>query len=94
MKVILSDVFKFQKISIQQNEVLNNIVHMENRIINVLRKLNNKKIIFEKKYGDLYLVSLSPAILYGPAKTQKPVKNAALTFRPISSAISIPTYKL
>ena len=69
MKEILSDLFKFQKISIQQNEVLNNIVHMENRIINVLRKLKNKKIIFEKKCGDLYLVSLSPAILYGPAKT-------------------------
>ena len=69
MKEILSDVFKFQKISIQQNEVLNKIVHMENRIINVLRKLKNKKIIFEKKYGDLYLVSLSPAILYDPAKT-------------------------
>ena len=29
MKEILSDLFKFQKISIQQNEVFNNIVHME-----------------------------------------------------------------
>ena len=29
MKETLSDLFKFQKISIQQNEVLNNIVHME-----------------------------------------------------------------
>ena len=64
MKKILSDLSKFQKISIQQDKVLNNIVHMENRIIDVLRKLKNKK-----KYGDLCLVSLSPAILYSRAKT-------------------------
>ena len=42
---------------------------MENRIIDVLRKLKNKKIISEKKYGDLYLVGLSCAILHGRAKT-------------------------
>ena len=69
MKVILSDWSKFQKISIQQNKVLNYILHMENRIIDVLRKLKNKKIISEKKYEDLYPVRLSRAILYGRAKT-------------------------
>ena len=69
MKVILSDWSKFQKISIQQNKVLNYILHMENRIIDVLRKLKNKKIISEKKYEDLYPVRLSRAILYDRAKT-------------------------
>ena len=50
MKVILSDWSKFKRISIQQNKVLNYIVHMENRITDVLRKLKNKKIISGKKY--------------------------------------------
>ena len=69
MKVIVSDWFKFKKILIQQNKVLNYIVRMENRVIDVLRKLKNKKIISEKKYEDLYPVGLSRAIFYGCAKT-------------------------
>ena len=50
MKVILNDSSKFQKLSIDQNKVLNHIVYMENRIIDVLKKLKNKKIISENKY--------------------------------------------
>ena len=42
---------------------------MENRIIDVLRKLKNKEIISKKKYEDLYPVGLSHAILHGHAKT-------------------------
>ena len=68
IKIILSDSCKFQKLSIDQNKVLNHIVHMENRIIDVLKKLKNKKIISEKKYKDLYPVASSPGILYGRAK--------------------------
>ena len=37
MKVILRDSFKFQKLSIDQNKLLNHIVHMENRITDVLK---------------------------------------------------------
>ena len=56
MKVILSDLSKFQELSIDQNKVLNHIVHMEDRIIDVLKRFKNKKMIFEKKYEDLYPV--------------------------------------
>ena len=62
MKLILCDSSKFQKLSIDQNKVLNHIVYMENRIIDVLKKLKNKKIISEKKYEDLYPVGSSPGI--------------------------------
>ena len=48
---------------------MNYIVHMENRIIDVLRKLKNKKIISKNRYEDLYPVGLSRAFLYGCAKT-------------------------
>ena len=67
---------------------------MKNRIIDVLKKLKNKKIISEKKYGDLYPVGSSPGILYGRAKIYKPVKHGVPPFRPILSAIGTPTYKL
>ena len=56
MNVILDDSSKFQKLSIDQNKVLNHIVHMENRITDVLKKLKKKKIISENKFEDLYPV--------------------------------------
>ena len=94
MKVILSYSSNFQKLSIDQNKVLNHIVHMENRIIDVLKKLENKTIISEKKYEDLYPVGSSPGILYGRAKIRKPVKDGVPPFRSILSAIGTPTCKL
>ena len=36
---------------------------MKNRIIDVLKKLNKRKAVSEKKYEDLCLVGLSPGIL-------------------------------
>ena len=48
-KVILGDSSKFKKLSIDQNKVLNHVVHMENRIIDAFKKLKNRKIIYRKK---------------------------------------------
>ena len=48
-KVILGDSSKFKKLSIDQNKFLNHVVHMENRIIDVFKKLKNRKIIYRKK---------------------------------------------
>ena len=91
MKVILSDSSKFQNLSIDQNKVLNHIVHMKNRIIDVLKKLKNKKINSEKKYKDLYPVGSSPGILYGRAKIHETVKDGVPPFQPILSAIGTST---
>ena len=94
MKAIFSDSSEFQELSIDQNNVLNHIVHMENRIIDVLKKLKNKKIISEKKHEDLNPVGSSPGILYGHAEIHKPVKDGVPPFWPILSVIATPTYKL
>ena len=94
MEVILNDSSKFQKVSIDQNKVLNYIVHMENRIIDVLKKLKKKKIISENKYEDLYPIGSRPGILYSCAKIHKPIKDGVPSFCPIPSAIGTPTYKL
>ena len=90
MNVILNDSSKFQKLSIDQNKVLNHIVHMENRIIDVLKKLKKKKIISENKYEDLYPVGSRPGILYGRAKIHKPIKDGVPSSRPVLSAIGTP----
>ena len=94
MNVILSDTSKFQKLSIDQNKALNHIIHMENRIINVLKQLKNKRIISEKKYEDLYLVGSSPTIWYGHANVHGPIMDGVPLFCPILSAMGKPTYKL
>ena len=38
MKVILNDSSNFQRLSIDQNKVLNHIVHLEDKIIDALKK--------------------------------------------------------
>ena len=71
INVVLNDSSKFQKLSVDQSKVLNHIVHMENRIIDVFKKVRNKKVISEKKYEDLHPVGSYPGILYGRAKIDK-----------------------
>ena len=94
MKVTFGDSPKIQKLSIDQNKVLNHIRHMKNRIIDVLKKLKKKKIISEKKYEDLYPVGSSPRISYSRAKIHEPIKGGVPSFCAILSVIGTPTYKL
>ena len=67
---------------------------MEDRIIDVLKKLKSKKIISEKKCEDLYSVGSNPGILYGRAKIHKLDKDGIPPFWPTLRAIGTPTYKL
>ena len=81
--MIYSDSSKFQKLSIDQNKVLDHVIHRENTIIDVPTKIKIKKIISEKKYEDLYPVGSSPAILY----------DGVSPLWPVFSALSTPIYK-
>ena len=94
MKKILSDTSKFQKLSIDQNKVLNHIVNMENRIVSVLKKLKDNNQISDKKCQELHPVGSRPGILYGLAKIHKPIEDGVPPFRPILSDIGTPTYKI
>ena len=87
MKSILSDSSKFQKLSIDQNKVLNHIVHMKDRIIEVLKNVKRNNTISEKRYDDFYPVGSRPEIIYVLAKIHKPTKDGVPPFRPIISAI-------
>ena len=94
MKIVLSDSCKFKKLSIDQNKDLNHIVYMENRIIDVFKKVKNKEVISEKNYEYIYRVGSIPGILYSRPKIHKSVKDGVPPFRPILSVIGISTYKL
>ena len=45
MKNILNDKSKFQKVYIDHEKILNHLIHMENRVADVLKNLRDKKEI-------------------------------------------------
>ena len=53
MKNILNDSSKFGKVYIDHDKILNHLIHMENRVTDVLKNLRDKKEISSKQYKDL-----------------------------------------
>ena len=53
------------------DKILNHLIHMENRVTDVLKNLRNKKEISIDKYMDLSLSGSRPKIMYGSAKVHK-----------------------
>ena len=94
MKNILNDRSKFQKVYIDHDKILNHLIHMENRVTDVLKNLRDKKEISMEQYKDLSPSGSRPGIMYGLAKVHKIVTDGLPSFRPILSAIGTPTYKL
>ena len=94
MKNILNDSSKFHKVYIDHDKILNHLIHMENRVTDVLKNLRDKKEISSDQYKDLSPSSSRPGTMYGLAKVHKIVTDGLPSFRPILSAIGTPTYKL
>ena len=94
MKLILADTSKFKKISIDDSKVLNHLIHMENKIAQLLKRLKEKQEISDKVYNELHPASSKPGILYGLCKIHKSIVDGVPPFRPILSAIGTPTHKL
>ena len=57
MKNILNDSSKFHKVYIDHDKILNHLIHMENRVTDVLKNLRDKKEISSEQYKDLSLQS-------------------------------------
>ena len=91
---ILDDASKFKRLHLEEDKVLNHIIHIEQRIIDLLISLKNQNEIPKKNYDNLYPSGLKPGILYGLGKIHKVLEDGIPTFRPILSAIGTPTYKL
>ena len=91
---ILDDTSKFKRLHLEEGKVLNHIIHMEQRIIDILKSLKNQNEISEKNYDTLYSSGSKPGILYRLGKIHKALEDGIPTFRPILSAIGTPTFKL
>ena len=91
MKLILSDISKFKKIQIDDSKVLNHLIHMENKIVELLKRLKEKQEISDKVYRELYPAGSKPGILCGLCKIHKSIVDGVPPFRPILSAIGTPT---
>ena len=89
MKLILVDTSKFNKIQIDDSKVLNQLIHMENKIVELLKKLK-KLEISDKVYNELYPTGSRPGILYGLCKIHKRIVDEVPPFRPILSVMGTP----
>ena len=92
LKNIINDRSKFHKVYIDRDKILNHLIHMENRVTDVLKNLRDKKKISSEQYKDLSPSGSRPGIMYGLAKVHKIVTDGLPSFRPILSAIGTPTY--
>ena len=87
MKLILANTSKFNKTQIDDSKVFNHLIHMENKIVELLKRLKEKEEISDKVYYELYLTSSKPGILYCLCKIHKSIVDGV-------SAIGTPSYKL
>ena len=94
MKNILNDGAKFHKVYIDNDKILNQLIHMESRVTDVFKNLRDKKEISIKQDQDLSPSGSRPGIMYGLAKVHKIVTDGLPSFRAILSTIGTPTNKL
>ena len=80
--------------NIEEGKSLKHLIHMKERIIRFLKSLEDQREISDKKKKDLYSLGSKPGVPYELAKIHKALENGTPSFRPISSAIGTPTYKL
>ena len=91
---ILEDTSKFKRVNVEEGKALNHLIHMEERIIRLLKSLEKQDEISEKERNDLYPSGSKPGVLYGLANIHKALEDGILSFHPILSAIGTPTYNL
>ena len=80
--------------NVEEGKALNHLIHMEERIIRLLKSLEDQSEIFEKERNDLYSSGSKPGVLYGLAKIHKALEDGIPSLRPILAAIGTPTYNL
>ena len=94
MKNILNDKPKFQNVYIDHDKILDHLIHMENRVTDVLKNLRDKIEISIEQYKDVSPSASRPGIIDGSAKVYKIVTDGFPSFTPILPAIGTATYKL
>ena len=93
METILSDLNKFEKVSIKKG-IVNFSINHEKNINNYLKRLEKSGSLSTEQYKKIKAVGSRPGILYGLCKVHKAITEVCPPFRPILSAIGTPSYKL
>ena len=91
---MLENTSKFKRVDIEEGKDLNHLIHMEERIIPLLKSPEGQGELSEKEKNDLYPSGFRPGVLYGIARIHKALEDGAPSFFPILSAIGTPTYNL
>ena len=94
MKNILNDSSKFHKVYLDHDKISNHLIHVGNRVTDVLKNLRGKKEISTEQYKDLSPSGSRPEIMYGLTKVHKIVTDGLPSVRPILSTIGTLAYKL
>ena len=92
-ETILSDLNKFEKVSIKKG-ILNFSINHEKNINNYLKRLEKSGSLSTEQYKKIKAVGSRPGILYGRCKVHKANTEVCPPFRPILSATGTPSYKL
>ena len=94
MKLILANTSKCKKIQIDDSKKLNHLIHMENKIVEFLKRLKkNKKFLIKSTMN--YTLQVQNQVLYTVfVKFTKVLLIGVPPFCPILSAIGTPTYEL
>ena len=94
MNDILSDQKKFNKVSLEDDTLLNFGINQEKYVDKVPKKFVECKSLTEKTRKSLKPVGTRAGIMYGSCKVHKASAGNCPPFRPILSALNTPTYKL
>ena len=76
------------------NKQLNFLINSEKKFKDIIKPLYQKECPTKKEYDSIYPTESRPEILYGSAKSHKPIIDNCPSFRPILFAIGTPTYNL
>ena len=85
-KLILAAASKSKKMQID-SKVLNNLIHIENKIVKLLKRLQKNQKTADKVYIELYSTGSKLGILYGLCITHKIIVDEFPTFRLILPAL-------
>ena len=91
MKELLSDVSKFEEITVEPGKEINLLLQHEGKLIEFYKRVKSSVTTDFHKY--LYPQGSQPGTMYGLSKIHKPLVNGISKLRPILRVINTGTYK-
>ena len=80
---ILEDTSKFKRMNVKERKALNHLIHMEERIIRLLKSQEDQAEVSEKERNNLYPSGSRPGVPCGLAKIHKALEDGIPSFHPV-----------